>query len=334
MPRSGNIISRYRWWILGLTSLVIFSLLSIIAIVIVVFEENTDNKLAPIFGTAQVKVVTPISTTDAGVTSITPSTERTIPSQTPDRELAFVQQVIDGDTIQVIINGAVFNLRYIGIDTPEIGMLGFDEATAVNKSLVEGQIVELESDVTNEDKYGRLLRYVYLPDGQMVNAQLVLLGLAAAQAYSPDTKYQSIFEANQGVAIGARIGLWAPTPTAPIGAGGEPSGNVQIDPSCSQFNAPGDDNQNKNKEYVCFVNTGPGNTHLLGWQVHDEYGWTYQFPDFILGSGEKVRVITGCGSDTASELYWCKEETAVWNNSGDCVYLVNADGNGVAQYCY
>jgi len=127
-------------------------------------------------------------------------------SSPPD--VARVTQVIDGDTI--IIEGG-YRVRYIGIDTPEVhprleafGM----EAWQANRKLVEGKEVRLERDVSERDKYGRLLRYVYV-DNILVEAELVRLGLAHAKAYPPDTKYQSYLEEMEAQAKKAGRGMWA-----------------------------------------------------------------------------------------------------------------------------
>jgi micrococcal nuclease len=123
-------------------------------------------------------------------------------------ETAEVSQVIDGDTI--VIEGG-FHVRYIGIDTPEVhpqleayGM----EALQANRELVEGKEVRLERDVSETDKYGRLLRYVYV-NGILVNAELVRQGLAYARAYPPDTKYQDYLEELETEAREAGRGMWA-----------------------------------------------------------------------------------------------------------------------------
>ena len=123
-------------------------------------------------------------------------------------ETALVTEVIDGDTI-IIEDG--FRVRYIGVDTPEIypqleayGM----EALQANRELVEGKEVRLERDTSETDKYGRLLRYVYV-NGTFVNAELVGRGLAYAKAYQPDTKYQSYLEELESEAREAGRGIWA-----------------------------------------------------------------------------------------------------------------------------
>ena len=123
-------------------------------------------------------------------------------------DTARVTQVIDGDTI--IIEGG-YRIRYIGIDTPEIHpvleVYG-KEALQANRKLVEDKMVRLERDVSETDRYGRLLRYVYV-DNIFVNAELVRQGLAQAKAYPPDIKYQDYLEKLETEARQAGRGMWA-----------------------------------------------------------------------------------------------------------------------------
>jgi endonuclease YncB( thermonuclease family) len=128
-----------------------------------------------------------------GVPTATTERPTDTPSPSSERAEATVVEVVDGDTIKVAIAGTTYSLRYIGIDTPEAGDPMGTEATAANRQLVEGQTVYLVKDVSETDRYDRLLRYVYLADGTFVNAELVRLGFAQAKAYPPDTKYQDLF---------------------------------------------------------------------------------------------------------------------------------------------
>lgn len=166
----------------------------------------------------------------AGVTAasspieIPPPTITIEPSatQTPlNLEYVKVERVIDGDTIS-IEGGKV--VRYIGIDTPEIVdprkpvQCYAKEATARNKELVEGQIVGLEKDISETDKYNRLLRYVY-KDDILINELLVKDGYAHSSSYPPDIKYQDKFRIAQQEAQQNKLGLWSEictvTPTLP-----------------------------------------------------------------------------------------------------------------------
>lgn len=126
-------------------------------------------------------------------------------------EKVIVTRVIDGDTI-VIQGGKV--VRYIGINTPEsvdprrpVQCFG-KEASRKNKELVEGQIVALEKDISNIDKYGRLLRYVY-KGNVFINELLVSEGFAQVATYPPDIKYVEKFKVAEKEAREAKKGLWA-----------------------------------------------------------------------------------------------------------------------------
>lgn len=123
---------------------------------------------------------------------------------------AKVVRIIDGDTIELESGQKV---RYIGVDTPEtvkprVAVQCFGkEASNRNKELVEGKIVELEKDVSETDKYGRLLRYVWL-EGKMINEQLVAEGYARISTFPPDVKYSQLFLAAEKKARLENVGLW------------------------------------------------------------------------------------------------------------------------------
>lgn len=125
-------------------------------------------------------------------------------------DLFFVEEVIDGDTI--VLEGGE-TVRYIGIDTPEtshptkpIECFG-EESKKINKNLVEGKMIRLEKDVSETDRYGRLLRYVWV-DEIFVNDKLVRDGYASSVSYPPDVKYQEVFKQAQEEAMQDNRGLW------------------------------------------------------------------------------------------------------------------------------
>ena len=143
-----------------------------------------------------------------------PPTPDPTPTDIPNNTIeAQVVRVVDGDTIIVDIRGQEYRVRYIGIDTPEtvhptkpVEPFG-KEASDMNKQLVEGKIVMLERDVSETDRYDRLLRYVYVDD-IFVNAELVRLGYAQVTTYPPDVKYQDLFLELQREARQENRGLW------------------------------------------------------------------------------------------------------------------------------
>jgi len=134
-----------------------------------------------------------------------------IPANT-ERTEAKVTRIVDGDTIDVVIGGQTYRVRYIGIDTPERDQWYYLESTEANRRLVEDKTVLLVKDVSETDKYGRLLRYV-LVDGIFVNLQLVEEGYAVPATYPPDVSCVGAFLAASRKARNAEVGLWQSTPT-------------------------------------------------------------------------------------------------------------------------
>lgn len=134
-----------------------------------------------------------------------------VPVPCPVGELVTVVSVTDGDTIRVRYpSGVVEPVRLIGIDSPERNECGADAATAYLRSLVDGKQVRMEQDVSNRDRYDRLLRYIYLGD-VFVNESIVWNGHATAVRYPPDTAKATILEAAQAAAQAAGRGIWSPT---------------------------------------------------------------------------------------------------------------------------
>jgi micrococcal nuclease len=132
--------------------------------------------------------------------------------------LVKVTRVLDGDTVELETGQKV---RYIGINTPEtvdsrktVQCFG-KEASSKNKELVEGKKVRLEKDVSETDKYGRLLRYVYVGD-IFVNDYLVREGYAYATSYPPDVKYQDQFKKASEEAQKENKGLWGSCGTGAV----------------------------------------------------------------------------------------------------------------------
>lgn len=126
-----------------------------------------------------------------------------------------VVRVVDGDTIVISINGREEKVRMIGVDTPE--SVSPDEtkntesgliASDYTKKALEGKMVGLEQDVTERDKFGRLLFYVYLGD-VMFNEQLLRDGMALARRFPPDVKYAERFADLQKDAENRKVGIWA-----------------------------------------------------------------------------------------------------------------------------
>ncbi len=121
---------------------------------------------------------------------------------------AEVTYVIDGDTIEVELDGREYRLRYIGVDAPEREEPFYEEAREFNRDLVEDQTVILVRDVSETDQYGRLLRYVYLEDGTFVNGELITNGLARLVTFPPDVAQTEYLRGLQDEARVAEAGMW------------------------------------------------------------------------------------------------------------------------------
>jgi micrococcal nuclease len=136
-------------------------------------------------------------------------------------ERARVVRVVDGDTIIVDRGRGDERLRYIGIDTPEEALGGTpreflaEEATAANERLVGGREVLLERDLSEHDRFDRLLRYVWVEDATqptgllLVNLALVAAGYAQVATFPPDVRYVDHYLDAQRRARDQGLGLWA-----------------------------------------------------------------------------------------------------------------------------
>ena len=128
-----------------------------------------------------------------------------------------VERVVDGDTLAVEMSGKSVKIRLIGLDTPEtvdprkpVQCFG-KEASDKAKELLTGKSVRLEKDASQGeyDKYGRLLAYVYLPDGTLFNKFMIAEGYGHEYTYNLPYKYQQEFKAAEARARAEKKGLWA-----------------------------------------------------------------------------------------------------------------------------
>lgn len=208
-------------------------------------------------------------------------------------DLVKVTRVIDGDTIE--IEGGE-KVRYIGIDTPEtmdprkpVQCFGV-ESSKKNKELVEGKTVRLEKDITDRDKYNRLLRYVWL-DNTLINLSLVEGGFAYSYSYPPDIKYQDKFVVAQKEAREAKVGLWS--------ACGSESSETDVSDSKVQVSSS--------------IQKSGSDCSIKG---------------NINASGEKIYHLSGCGSysktkieENREERWFCSEaeaQSAGWRKALNC----------------
>jgi micrococcal nuclease len=244
---------------------------------------------------------TPAADSDAALPVVSPqptdSSAGSVPDTATDASYT-VLRVIDGDTIEVVMNGEKKTVRYIGINTPEtvhpskpVECFG-KEASEKNKALVEGKRVRLVKDVSETDSYGRLLRYVYVDD-VFVNRELVAGGYANAYTYPPDVAFAEEFRAAEVFARENKRGLWGDVCTT----GGDTNA-AQASPAISPAPA---------KQTTTGQCTIKGN---------------------INAEGEKIYHMIGCQSysrtvidESAGEEWFCSEseaQSAGWRKALNC----------------
>lgn len=235
------------------------------------------------------------------------TTENSATQQTVGASLAPSQQsqktfdvvkVVDGDTIDVSINGTVERIRLIGINTPEtvdprkpVECFGV-EASNKAKLLLTGKKVILENDNSQgeRDKYDRLLRYVFLEDGTNFNFLMIKEGYAYEYTYNLPYKYQAEFKKTQKEAEANKVGLWGNV------CNGETAQAVTTTPATTTQTNGGSD--------TCTIK---GN---------------------ISSSGEKIFHVIGCGSynktvidESKGEKWFCSEQEALnagWRKALNC----------------
>ncbi len=239
-----------------------------------------------------------------------------------------VTRVLDGDTIET---SSGEKIRYIGINAPEIGQPFSSQATKENKNLVLGKKVKIEFDVAAKDRYARTLAYI-LVGSTFVNLEMVKRGLAVSETIQPNVKYQKETLEAQKEARDRCLGLWKNLCSTSSDASKNCIKIVTIN-----ADAPGNDNQNKNGEWIKIGNVCSRSVSMDKWLLKDSSASNkYEFHNFTLAAYSTFMLYSGCGKDSQDKLYWaCPERKyAVWNNFGDHAFLYNEKGELLADYGY
>ncbi len=233
------------------------------------------------------------------------------------RETATVAQVVDGDTIELADGRRV---RYIGMNTPERDQPYYQEATQANRQLVANKTIQLEFDTDTFDRYGRTLAYVWV-GGVMANLEIVRNGFANTFTVPPNVRYDADFRAAEQQARAAGRGLWA-------------AADVPLKIITIHANAPGNDNENPNGEWIEIANQGAQPVQLRGYTLKDAANHIYTFGNFTVNPNSSFRLYSGSGPDNAQNLYWGFTDDSVWNNDSDSAFLRDAAGALVDSYAY
>lgn len=236
-----------------------------------------------------------------------------------------ITKVIDGDTI---ITKEGKRIRYIGMNAPEVGQPFASEAALLNKQLVLGKKVRVVFDSQKQDRYGRVLGYIF--SGKLlVNEEIVRKGLAFSEPIVPNMRYQKeILQAEQ-LAKSRCTGVWQSYCTGSV------KSCIKI--AAIHFDAVGNDTVNLNDEWVLLQNTCDQKIALHEWTIRDSSAsHTYTFGDVSLDLHMSLKLHSGCGSSSASDLYWqcTKNAYAIWNNTGDEAMLFDSHGELLSVYKY
>lgn len=228
-----------------------------------------------------------------------------------------VVEVVDGDTIRVLIDGLVYSVRYIGIDTPEnttqTEFFG-KEATAKNSELVYGKEITLYKDKSETDPYNRLLRYVFVDDF-FVNYELVAQGFATAVDYPPDVSCSALFHDAENSAKSQLLGLWVSVSAQATQSAGTVSlVIIYVD---------------KQAEFVEIKNNSNEAISLNGWVLLSERGSQSCGLAGEIQPNEILRIWAQSGSTG----YSCGNSSPIWNNNEpDPAILYNPQGQEVSRY--
>lgn len=231
----------------------------------------------------------------------------------------------DGDSMEVDIDGEIEEVRLLGINAPEGDECFGDEARRALVDLLDGRdLVLLEDSTDDTDRFGRLLRFVYV-DGENVNGLMLADGHAVT--LQGDHRYNGEFVEIGSLAADIGLGMWAPDACGPPPPPGGTIIAIEHDP-------PGPDDDRLNDEYVTISNEGTKPLNLAGWTLRDESSQNrYVFSDLNLKPAMSVTVRSGCGDDHDDAVYWCSERS-IWSNGGDTVILQDRHGNVVDRWTY
>ncbi|MHA2620295.1 MAG: thermonuclease family protein [bacterium JZ-2024 1] len=223
---------------------------------------------------------------------------------TRERDPLTVVSVYDGDTI-TLADGR--NIRYLGINTTEIGETFSEEARVANRDLVLGKVVRLELDEQTTDSYGRTLAFVWV-NGTNVNLELIRKGLAHLLYIPPNRKHYDEFLAAQKEAQTQGRGFWSLK-------------EFQVPVRITSFHP--------DRGYMRLVNISSETVPLGGWTAENDLNQRYTFPAVSLHPGFSLVFNFGKGEDQLDpenpQVYWGLEQ-AKWDRASASVTIRAANG--------
>lgn len=257
-------------------------------------------------------------------------------------DLARVVAVLDGDTIRVRLlkDGSRQTVRFIGIEAFEVKNRN-NGATAcgaiqakkeLQKILKKGDWVQLRSTYSSSASKGRMHRTVIKADKQgnytiNVQHQMLARGMALWKSNKQEwTNNRSNYEM-MDQAVAANRGIWSGKLCK---RSSQPNTALAL---AVNYDAPGDDHQNVNGEYVIIENGGNKPVNLQGWTLRDTSHRSFRFPEnSIINPGQRIMVRAGKGTHSQNE-YFLGSPTAMFDNYnayrfiGDGAFLLDEYGN-------
>ena len=227
----------------------------------------------------------------------------------PSPREATVKSVYDGDTFTLETGDKV---RVSGINTPELRPLedyGV-EAREATETFVSGKNVTLSYGSVERDGYGRLVAWVEV-EGEPLAEHLLSLGLAHVFLIPPiEEQYVDSMVVAEERARAAQRGVWSSE---------HYRGTLHI--TSFHANAPGDDRENVNGEYLRLCNISGVDLNVDGYRIADASGNSYPFPAMVVPPGHTIKVHSGKGehqTDSSSQLaIHLGSASPIWNNKAD-----------------
>ncbi|MFS1511774.1 thermonuclease family protein [Chengkuizengella sp. SCS-71B] len=264
--------------------------------------------------------------------TIEPTQQESTTDQQKQLINATINDVVDGDTIKVNLNGKKETIRLLLVDTPEtvhpskaVQAFGPEASNFAKDMLPVGSEVQIEIDVSERDKYGRLLAYLWV-DGKMFNEMLLEKGLArVAYIYPPNVKYVDQFKEIQEKARQESIGIWSIENY--VQDDGFIDNKIEKNEAIVEDSPVQITEVNLEEEYITIMNNDSTDMDMTGWSVLSVEGdQRFDFPDsYTIKAGEAITIWSGDFSRGvwSIDLYWTEQN--IWNNNGDPAQLINAD---------
>ena len=234
---------------------------------------------------------------------------------------ATVTRHVDGDTFEVAIADPAYGMRakekvrFMGIDTPERNEPLFDEARAHVERRAGAGPVYLAFDFRRRDQFDRLLAFVYLADGTLLNAELIEAGLAVVYRGDDLMYFLPQFEDLEREARSRQLGVWK---------GRAGSGVIIVAIA-----------NHSRDEHVLLRNDGNAAVDISGWRLLDDDGDGLMIPSrVVLDPGDSLAV--GSGTGCVDTHHPCRQLSTknIWSNSGDVAELRDGRGTVVHSYRY